>query len=60
MDTEKKNEQTRIIISNETPIEYWCKLLNCEKQDLLQAISVIGNSLTVVDSYLFLNRKKNK
>lgn len=49
----------RISISKDTPIEYWCHLLHCEKQDLLHAISVIGSSLNAVDSFLVLNRKKH-
>lgn len=58
MTPEKTGQPVRIIITNETPVEYWCNLLSCEKQDLLHALSVISDSYIIVDYYLTLNRKK--
>lgn len=47
-----------IYFTVETPLSYWCELLNCEKADLLHAIYTIGFSYSQVDSFLILNRKK--
>lgn len=58
MTPEKTGHPVRIIITDETPIDYWCSLLKCEKQDLLHALTVISDSYVIVDYYLALNRKK--
>lgn len=51
-------EQTKINVTDKTPIEYWANLLDCKKVDLEHAISVIGNSYKIIDLYLILNRQK--
>ncbi len=58
MTPENIGQPVRIIITDEKPVEYWCGLLNCEKQDLLHALTVISDSYIIVDYYLTLNRKK--
>ncbi len=54
----KKAHADHIVFSEETTLEEWCRILNCEPQDLLYAMSVIGSSFPVVDLFLTLNRKK--
>lgn len=44
-----------IIFSVKESVGYWCKLLNCNKLDLLQAIRFVGNGYDKVDRYLRLN-----
>ena len=58
MSNNDKNKPDKIVFTAETSLKYWCELLNCEKEDLLYSISVIGNSFKAVDSFLTLNRKK--
>jgi hypothetical protein len=48
----------KILPDDKLSLEVWCDILNCEKQDLLQAMSVMGNSVQAVDDYLILNRRK--
>jgi|GEM_PF-2290576 len=52
------NIPDRIVVSQETPLQYWCSILNCEEQDLLFALSSIGYSYEAVNIFLFLNRRK--
>jgi hypothetical protein len=58
MSDNKINKPDKIVFTVETSIKYWCKMLNCEREDLLYAIRAIGNSYEAVDSFLILNRKK--
>ena len=60
MSKDQVNEPMRIRLSAETPLQYWCNLMDCEEKDLLQAIGIIGDSVPIVDYYLVLNRKKIK
>lgn len=46
-----------IIFSINESLRYWCKLLSCEKGELLNAIRCVGNSYDTVESYLNLNRR---
>lgn len=39
-------------------INYWCEMLECEKEDLVGAMQRIGNSAKMVDDFLVLNRRK--
>jgi hypothetical protein len=52
------NEQ--IDISKDDEITYWSNLLSCTKEDLIQSVLTIGNSATIINTYLQLNRKKIK
>lgn len=48
------------VIQLDTPdeINYWCEVLECEKEDLVGAMQRIGNSAKMVDDFLVLNRRK--
>lgn len=48
----------RIEIDNEDLLKKWCKLLNCDEKDLMDAVFCVGNSVNAVDSFLTMNRKK--
>lgn len=52
------NIPDRIIVTQETPLQYWCSILNCEERDLLFALSSIGYSYEAVNIFLILNRRK--
>lgn len=52
-------ENLQILISSEKPVDYWCRKLDCGKNDLMHALSTVGSSYTIVDYFLVLNRKKN-
>ena len=56
--TETELKPETILLNDQLSIDLWSELLNCEKQDLLKAISVMGNSVRAVDDYLILNRRK--
>jgi hypothetical protein len=47
-----------INIGDAGEIKYWCKVLQCEKEDLVSAMQRIGNSAKMVDDFLVLNRRK--
>jgi hypothetical protein len=48
----------KILLDDKLSLEAWSDILNCEKQDLLHAMSIMGNSVQAVDDYLILNRRK--
>lgn len=48
----------RIDISKKDELKRWSKLLSCREDDLVQAVSTIGNSVKMVDTFLYLNRQK--
>ncbi len=48
-----------IDISNHEELKQWTEILCCKEKDLVEAVMVIGNSAKMVDSFLYLNRKKN-
>ncbi len=48
----------QIDISKDDEINYWSTVLSCTKEDLIQSVLTIGNSATIVNTYLQLNRKK--
>lgn len=54
----EKLTNKQIDISKDDEITYWCNLLSCTKEDLIQSVLTIGNSATIVNTYLQLNRKK--
>jgi hypothetical protein len=47
-----------INIADPREINYWCELLECDKEDLVGAMQRIGNSAKMVDDFLVLNRRK--
>ena len=48
----------RINIQHPHEIDGWCSLLQCDKEDLINAVLKIGNSAKMVDDFLILNRRK--
>lgn len=58
MDDQLNINNGRIDILNEQELKYWCELLCCTEDDLTQAVLTIGNAAKLVDTYLYLNRKK--
>ena len=53
---DKKHEKNKINLEPES-YEFWAKELNCEKEDLVDAIFKVGNYLPVVVSFLEMNGK---
>ena len=51
-------KETKINLQNKEAIKEWSVKLNCDEEDLIHAIMVIGNSAQMVDDFLILNRKK--
>jgi hypothetical protein len=56
----KKIESDKKIIDLEdnSEIEFWCKQLNCTKENLKYAVSRIGHSPIKINYFLELNRLK--
>lgn len=52
------NKET-IELNNSKQIEKWCLELNCNKEDLIDAVLKVGSSAKMVNVFLELNRKKN-
>jgi len=48
-----------IRLDNNVEIAFWCKVLNCTKENLIFAISRIGHSPKRVNYFLQLNRLQN-
>ncbi len=48
----------RISVGDMHEVNYWCDVLQCEKEDLMSALQRIGNSAKMVDDFLVLNRRK--
>jgi hypothetical protein len=47
-----------IEIENELEFNAWQHILNCKREDLLLAISTVGNGAADIDEYLKFNGKK--
>jgi hypothetical protein len=47
-----------INIKEERELLYWSYMLECEKEDVVQAVIKIGTCAKMVDDYLTMNRKK--
>jgi succinate dehydrogenase flavin-adding protein (antitoxin of CptAB toxin-antitoxin module) len=58
MDCIMKFDNERIDISKKEELKRWSKLLRCQERDLVQAVLSIGSSVKMVDTFLYLNRKK--
>lgn len=57
----ESNEHLRdqhININEERELLYWSYTLECEKEDLVQAVIKIGTCAKMVDDYLIMNRRK--
>lgn len=53
-------EGETVDISNDQDIERWCKIFHCDKEDLLFAVRIIGDSPKLVNEILELNRRKHE
>ncbi|HET6991511.1 MAG TPA: DUF3606 domain-containing protein, partial [Bacteroidia bacterium] len=47
-----------IDINDASEIKYWCDLLGCERDALINTVFKVGSSARKVDDFLFLNRMK--
>jgi len=47
----------KIVLHDEASVTSWCEVLNCNPEELLDAIGIIGNSAKAVDDYLEKNKK---
>lgn len=47
-----------ININQTRELMYWSYMLECEKEDLVQAVIRIGTCAKMVDDYLIMNRRK--
>lgn len=48
----------QININQTRELMYWTYMLECEKEDLVQAVIRIGTCAKMVDDYLIMNRRK--
>jgi hypothetical protein len=49
-----------IILTSKVEIRFWCKMLECSEHSLIRAVNTMGNSAKAVNSYLELNRLKER
>lgn len=57
----ESNEHLRgqcINIKEERELVYWSYVLECEKEDIVNAVIKIGTCAKMVDDYLIMNRRK--
>lgn len=57
----ESNEHLRdqhINIKDDRELLYWSYMLECEKEDLINAVIKIGSCAKMVDDYLIMNRRK--
>lgn len=47
-----------VSIHSDQELNYWCEMLECSQEDLIQSVIRIGNSAKMVDDFLILNRRK--
>ena len=47
----------KIVLHDAASVSSWCEVLNCNQEELLNAIHIIGNSAKEVDEYLEKNKK---
>lgn len=52
-----KKKARRISVNNLSDLDYWCEELRCRKEDLVEAVSRVGNSYQTVRDYLEMNHK---
>lgn len=60
LDTGKEIKKGTIDITKKEELKRWSELLCCKEDDLIHAVLTIGNSAEIVDTFLYLNRKKDK
>jgi hypothetical protein len=47
-------------IQKSTQIRYWCRLLGCRENDLIQAVMRVGDSAISVEAFLSMNCLSNR
>lgn len=55
------NSTEKKMVVNITKTEdftYWCDMLECKKEDLIAAITSVGNSYNCINYFLEMNKKK--
>lgn len=45
-------DSSKISLTEPYEVEYWCKALNCTKQELINAVNAVGHSADAVKAYL--------
>lgn len=58
----ESNEHLRdkhININESHELVYWSEVLQCDQNDIVNAVMKIGTSAKMVDDFLILNRRKN-
>lgn len=53
----KPEDPTRINITQPWEVDYWCKNLNCNKNDLQRAVSIVGPIVNDVRNWIERNRR---
>ena len=60
MDFKPLPTKVDVDFSDKRSIKKWCNNLECSEKDLILAVSIVGNSYMMVDTFLILNDKKKK
>ncbi len=50
----RPQDSQRINLSQDYEIRYWCKKFRCTEKELRDAVSLVGDSATAVQTYLSL------
>lgn len=58
MESNDHLREQHINIQETREVMYWTYMLECEKEDLIQAVIKIGTNAKMVDDFLILNRRK--
>ena len=45
-------DSSRVNLNEEYEIQYWCSKLSCSRDDLIKAVTAVGNSVVRVEDYL--------
>ncbi|MDP2384797.1 MAG: hypothetical protein Q8M29_00365 [Bacteroidota bacterium] len=53
-------EEGSVDVTNDEEIERWCKVFDCDKEDLFFAVRIIGDCPKLVNEILELNRRKHE
>lgn len=53
-------EGETVDVSDQQDIARWCRIFHCDKEDLLFAVRIIGDSPKLVNEILELNRRKHE
>lgn len=59
MDSNEHLRDKHININESHELAYWSNVLQCDRNDIINAVMKIGTSAKMVDDFLILNRRKN-